>query len=79
MALTDSSMKTAIKNELKKCSFIIDNADLDSFCGAIAKGVVDTIKADATVIVAPAAFTSTPAAPGSPVTAPIVPTTLQIT
>lgn len=79
MPLTDSSLKTAIKIELKKCSFIVDNADLDAYCQAIAKAIVDTIKADADIIVAAAAFTSTPAAPGSPVTAPIVPTTLKIT
>lgn len=79
MALTAASMKTAIKTELKKCSFVADNADLEAFCAAIAKGVVDTITADAAVVVPVSAFTSTPAAVGSPVTAPIAPVTLTIT
>lgn len=79
MALSDSNMKAAIKTELKKCEFVVDNADLDAFCAAIAKGVVDSIKADATIVVATAAFTSTPAAVGSPVTAPVAPVTLKVT
>lgn len=79
MALTDASMATSIRNELRKVSFMLDGDDLQALCFAIAKGVVTNLKANADIIVATAAFTSTPAAVGSPVTSPIAPTTLKIT
>lgn len=49
MALTQASLKGKLKTELSAILEIIDAAQLDKVCGAIAKAVVEEIQTNATV------------------------------